>query len=403
MNCIACRSAILAACLVCLMFSVPRISGKSGRPSSGKSDLIAHEWGTFTSIAGRNGQAVEWSPVSGRAELPGFVEHFRTADFKGSLRGTVRMETPVLYFYSDHETTVSVKVSFAQGVITEWYPHASHIEPDPNEVLSPVALLDRERSGSIAWNSVTVSPGLSVNLQDDGSGNHYYAARETAAAPLVVRSRKGSQQEKFLFYRGVSVFSVPVAALPRGDGKVLVRNLGMEEIPEIILFERRGDRLGYRLGGALQGETELEPTELTSTVESISRDLEEVLTARGLYRDEARAMVETWKKSWFEEGSRLLYIVPPQFVNAVLPLSIHPAPEEVDRVFVGRLELITPATEWEVEAALARHDSSIIPRYGRFLEPILNELRVEHPDRAAQVDHDLGVTYSRAASDPVAK
>src|SRR5215467_865694 len=161
MNCSAGRSAILAACLVCLMFSVPRVSGKSGRSSSGKADLIAHEWGTFTSIAGRNGQAVEWSPVSGPAELPGFVEHFRTADFKGSLRGTVRMETPVLYFYSDHETTVSVKVSFAQGVITEWYPHASHIKPDPNEVLSPVALLDRERSGSIAWNSVTVSPGWS--------------------------------------------------------------------------------------------------------------------------------------------------------------------------------------------------------------------------------------------------
>jgi hypothetical protein len=27
--------------------------------------LTVHEWGTFTSIAGRGGQAVEWSPLTG--------------------------------------------------------------------------------------------------------------------------------------------------------------------------------------------------------------------------------------------------------------------------------------------------------------------------------------------------
>jgi hypothetical protein len=52
-----------------------------------------------------------------------------TQQFKCGLGGTVRMETPVLYFYSPRETTVSVKVSFAKGTITEWYPHASAVEP----------------------------------------------------------------------------------------------------------------------------------------------------------------------------------------------------------------------------------------------------------------------------------
>ena len=198
------RYGVFVCCLVSLAFSGPAVSGRSGHPTSTNVDLIAHEWGTFTSIAGRDGRAVEWSPTSGPEDLPRFVEHFRTADFKGGLRGTVRMETPVLYFYSSNETTVSVKVSFAQGLLTEWYPHASHIEP--NEVLSPTVLLDGERNGSIAWNSVTVSPGLAVNLPQDDSQNHYYAARETGAAPLLVKTKKGVQQEKFLFYRGVSVF-----------------------------------------------------------------------------------------------------------------------------------------------------------------------------------------------------
>src|SRR5438034_1375468 len=39
--------------------------------------LTAHEWGTFTSIAGRDGQAIDWLPLSGSTDLPGFVEHLR--------------------------------------------------------------------------------------------------------------------------------------------------------------------------------------------------------------------------------------------------------------------------------------------------------------------------------------
>src|SRR4029077_3205441 len=40
------------------------------------SDLTVHEWGTFTSIAGNDGQAVRWLPLSGPSDLPSFVEHF---------------------------------------------------------------------------------------------------------------------------------------------------------------------------------------------------------------------------------------------------------------------------------------------------------------------------------------
>src|SRR5437016_10557955 len=68
--------------------------------------LTAHEWGTFTSIAGRDGQAIDWLPLSGSTDLPGFVQHLRDGRFKIGLRGTVRMETPVLYFYDSREERV---------------------------------------------------------------------------------------------------------------------------------------------------------------------------------------------------------------------------------------------------------------------------------------------------------
>ena len=96
-----------------------------------------------------------------------------------------------------------------------------------------------------------------------------------------------------------------------------------------------------------------------------------LLVEQGLYQDEAQAMFETWRDSWFEEGSRLLYVVPRPFVDAILPLWIQPAPSQTVRVFVGRLELITPATQKAVEQALAARDRVTLARYGRFLMPIL--------------------------------
>jgi len=94
-----------------------------------ENDLTVHEWGTFTSIAGPDGESMDWLPLTGSTDLPSFVEHFREVAFKGGLRGTVRMETPVLYFYSARETTVSVNITFAKGLITEWYPRANAVNP----------------------------------------------------------------------------------------------------------------------------------------------------------------------------------------------------------------------------------------------------------------------------------
>ena len=53
-------------------------------------------------------------------------------------------------------------------------------------------------------------------------------------------------------------------------------------------------------------------------------------------------MVETWRDSWFEEGSRLIYSVPPRVIDDALPLQVEPVPSQIARVFVGRIELITP-------------------------------------------------------------
>jgi hypothetical protein len=344
--------------------------GRDARPVY--SSLAAHEWGTFTSVAGKDGGAVEWSPLTGSTDLPSFVEHFLNAGFKLGLRGTVRMETPVLYLYDSREETVSVKVSFSKGIITEWYPRASRVEPAAN--IFDGTLYQRHTDGSIAWDAVTVSPNLRAEFPRENLDNHYYAARLTSSTPLRVSTPAGEQREKFLFYRGVSTFAVPVAATVTSQGKLMLDNRGEDEIPNTILFERRGQRVGYRIAGALQKDAFLDPPELTGSINDLGRELEGTLVAQGLYQDEAHAMVETWRSSWFEEGSRLLYIVPRTFVDGVLPLTIHPAPAQTVRVFVGRLEIVTPATEKAVERALNAGDNAALKTFGRFLEPILTAM-----------------------------
>jgi hypothetical protein len=181
---------------------------------------------------------------------------------------------------------------------------------------------------------------------------------------------------------------------------VNITDLAPEEVPNVILFERRGDKLGYRLGGALTGEMSLDPPELTATFDSMRHDLEDILTSQGLYPEEARAMIETWRQSWFEEGSRLFYIVPNHFLNAILPLTIAPAPSQTMRVFVGRLELVTPATAQAVQKILAAHHIEGLQKYNRFLEPILDVMKAANPALAGQIERDLDLTYQSPIVQP---
>jgi hypothetical protein len=343
-----------------------------GHSASGQrveSRFTTHEWGTFTSISSPDGATMTWLPLTGSSDLPDFVEHLANTDFKGGLRGTIRMETPVLYFYSPNETTVSVHATFSKGLITEWYPHADVPAVDPRR---DYALDEKHTEGAITWNHVSVEPSAAPNFPlDSARDNRYYSARNTSANPVFIDTPSGSQRERFLFYRGVSAIYPPLTATLTADNSVLLQNHFRDTIQAAILFERRGSKLGYRVLGPLAREATIAPPSLDASLDSLDSTVEQLLVSQGLFPDEAQAMLETWKTSWFDDGSRILYVVPRRFVDSVLPLTISPAPAQLTRVFVGRLELITPAIQEAVEAAFATNDTATLAHYGRFLEPIL--------------------------------
>ena len=88
-------------------------------------------------------------------------------------------------------------------------------------------------------------PGAAFNLPADYSENHYYPARETDSAPVQVCADAGKsiEQEKFLFYRGVGTFDLPVAVKFEND-RVALRNLGKDESPSLSCLRIVAGRSG---------------------------------------------------------------------------------------------------------------------------------------------------------------
>ncbi len=372
--------------------------GESALYPAAADELAVHEWGTFTTVAGVDGRAIDWLPLGGPSDLPCFVEHFNSdplvkvlpngsrigpggastnvayGDARRGMAARVRMETPVLYFYSNRDTTVRVRVRFHRGLMTEWYPPAVVSQA----AVSAATLRNPNESSVIEWPSVRVSPTAQPAFPLERGASHYYAARSTDAAPLSV----GDQHERFLFYRGVADFDASLSAAVDGDGRIVLKNVSDAEIPAVVLFERRGARLGFRVVGRLSGDRTVAPPSLDGSFDDLRSTLEQTLVANGLTAREASAMVETWRDSWFEEGTRVFYIVPRRTVDEILPLEIAPAPSHVTRVFVGRMEVLTPATVQTVRTAVGAHDQETLARYARFLGPIADRILSETADAA---------------------
>lgn len=365
-----------------------KLSAQHGQPNKAarktaatENRLVVHEWGTFTSIAGKDGISLEWRPLNGPSDLPGFVHTIQEGDDglrhnikgKNNLTASVRMETPVLYFYSDKEMDVSVKVDFPKGRITEWYPQA------------------RAVGTNVDWGQLKVMPGAQMNFPVESAHSHYYPARETDAAPVQVCGTNGKpgQQEKFLFYRGVGTFDLPLAVKLEGENVVL-KNTGKDEIARLIIFENRGGKIGYRLCDTFTGEMTHERPLLDKNMDALLQDLQKILVESGLYEKEAAAMIKTWRSSWFEEGLRVFYILPRQATDAVLPVTIEPKPAELVRILVGRAEVITPEMEKNVQQQISLLRNAApemraeaereIRKYGRFSEPILKRLLEKERD-----------------------
>ena len=348
-------------------------------------DLVVHEWGTITTI-----HAADGTPAGGLNRideadvLPDFVHRYEPETTKqkperilGKLPNipgrpdvTMRLETPVIYFHAPPNKPfakpIDIKVRFRGGVINEFYPDAA----------ASVAL-DRERISDKVHDGV-----LGTEWTGDVLNNYVVGAlkwtglrlHDTVVAPLTrseiwlaprqvssvaVFNPAAGEGEQYLFYRGVAHLDALLATkTTRGSVELATpANLAWLEsaavvLPNIWLADVRADGvIAFRPQASvtLQKENAGKPlarvqrfsgSDYTAAgAGQLRASIKKALIAQGLFADEAEAMLNTWKASYFQKpGLRVFYIVPREWTDYFLPLELS-VPARVTRVIVGRIDL----------------------------------------------------------------
>lgn len=349
--------------------------GSTGTQRAAPSDpgYVLHEWGTFTALAGSNGIVLEGLSYDDHL-LPDFV-HQRARLPAGFDGVRCKMETPVLYFYSEREREVSVRVGFQPGILTQWYPQVHALYP-PAGTEAPAL-----RGGLLDWGRIRVlAPGAGEQLLPPvGRALHWEHARAVDANVLLAHTG-GEQYERFLFYRGLGSFALPLSVHVDEHGALHLSNAATEPLAGAIVLARDGAGLrATRLQPLEHGQAarvapdELRAIDLAGLMALTAR----MLVEQGLYPREAQAMVNTWKESYFEsDGLRVLVPLPRAEVDWLLPLQASPPPRECVRVLLARVDVLTPRMEHEALAALPRIQSAeeAEARLGRFALPLLHRL-----------------------------
>jgi hypothetical protein len=342
-----------ASLLIFLAASIPGIA----------QHLTVHEWGTFTTMQGSDGTTLSGLYLE-EESLPGFVYHHEgfapdslvllKGLYKPVLQATVKMETPVLYFYAQQGMSdVTVHVDFPPGTISQWYPQRSDGETGN---LQESIDLGKAYNGWIEWKADVLAPGTKIGLSapEDQATHTWVAPRATDAN--LVQTHKG-EVEHFLFYRGVANFGVPLHTAFNTAGELVLTNTGDEAIPYLLIYDKATDTPFdiWWTGPLAAGESRVIARPSDPITEEMRKmymaEFEQQLTAAGLYQKESAAMLNTWNQSYFNSsGLRVFWIVPRGFTDRILPIRIKPEPNELERVLVGRSEVMTPALEKEIAA-----------------------------------------------------
>lgn len=313
------------------------------------------------------------------------------------------METPITYFYTDRVRRVKVAVDFPKGLLTEFYPPVRSMMPPVNET-ALTTIGEKVGRGRLDWGQLTLVPQSKMvpDLADEklqqelanrasigatprsNRNDHYAAARYTDSALVLFNQEMpsinnklqilnqgmnvtpGLHAEKFLFYRGVGDFEMPLSAatwkknesgnssdLPGtytiASDRIRVTNRSQHPIVGGIYFKVEGEKIRMTsLASIAPGHaiTTARPVEQLDGVGELNRQMKSLLVGQGLFEKEADAMLATWDNAWFtEQGSRVLYIVPQAITDEMLPLHVSPKPKKTLRVLVGRLEMLSVAEE----------------------------------------------------------
>jgi len=264
-----------------------------------------------------------------------------------------------------------------------------------------------------------------LKLIQDAAGSHYFAARATAAnlVRANIATNNTPELEKFIFYRGAGSFKTPLRVTLDTNNLVTVENTGDQPLEHLFLLNIHDGAGSFAVLDELAASNSVHWQQLSDTggehwnrfdlpqfKTEIASQVQAALISTGLYADEAQAMVNTWRDSWFtEDGVRVLYLLPRPWTDEILPLTLTPQPSELTRVMVGRAEVITPQVETNLFQLLSTAQSgdtnaqtqavSEFKHLGRFASPAL-QLAMAHTTNNSLITFSYQLYYQ---SQPASK
>ena len=228
---------------------------------------------------------------------------------------TLRLETPVLYFYPPAGQAgpldLDVHVDFRGGWLTEFFPQAKAVAPGLGKGRIRAGSLTRRTVGSLDWQRVQV--GTAGNGPE--TTDHVWTApREVGAAMLTASS---GESEKYLFYRGVGHFDAPLRVTSdtaddaielHGSFADVLHGAETATVGPLWLVEVRHDGQAawcaplaeFEVGNDDQNPFARGPRRFSGddfssdAIDRLSGSMHTALVAAGLYDDEARAMLARW-------------------------------------------------------------------------------------------------------------
>ncbi|MGY8766830.1 MAG: hypothetical protein ACKVH8_00195 [Pirellulales bacterium] len=210
--------------------------------------------------------------------------------------------------------------------------------------------------GSIQWNTL----GIGGDQLPPATDEHVWLAPRKVAAPLLTTEQ--GQTERYLFYRGVANIEAPLRVVRDSEQNTLSiysntsdRNLVKKPMSYHVawLADIREGKVAFRKLSNLSSNSankalastaaNFSPNEYDSkNMLLLRKSMKQALLEEGLYEDEAEAMLNTWKLSYFQSpGLRLFFTLPRDWTDEVLPLTIS-QPAKIVRAMIGRIEIITP-------------------------------------------------------------
>lgn len=398
---------ILGGMIIAALFAVIKSSADNA-----STQLVIHEWGTFTALQDENGETLghintDDEPVPDFVHILSAADELHNAgramtkvavtDLTPALRQaihpesilsmahpdvTMRLETPVLYFYPGAELsdlTLDVNVQFRGGVLNEFYPFG---------VAGPAGLdfIRPDTLGTLSWRNLSVG-NYAVEFGGPVTSERVWLApREVGATAVMAQN---GEIEKYLFYRGVGNINSPIRVKRSSDGNTLSVRPQIEEvfplegatkIEGLWLVDIREDgSAAFRalpslsLSKSITDDASIEvpaifnQTDYSSSGTSNLRSaMHKALMQGGLFSDEAHAMLNTWEVSYFKSpGLRIFYVVPKSWTDFYLPLQIS-REAKIERVMIGRVELVTP----KHRELLDRIEHAAIPDMAGFIQKV---------------------------------